>query len=151
MLRIAYEGGKISSVPKIRVLKEPPARKGFLEIRKFEELLAALPAHLGPLILFLYWCGVRLGEALQIEWPQVDLAGPLIRLEEDQTKNSEARIVPLLPVLVGILGDVEPKIGRVFDAATSERNGPRHAQLLVLVKWRSKRASPALRGISTVV
>lgn len=116
MLRIAYEDNKIQTVPKIRMLKEPPARKGFLTIQKFQELLAALPDHLRPLILFLYWCGVRLGEALQIDWTQVDLSSALIRLEEDQTKNAEARIVPLPPVLIEILSRREPKVGRVFDS-----------------------------------
>jgi integrase len=72
-------------------------------------------AHLQPLILFLYWCGVRLGEATQIEWPQVDLDACIIRLEEDQTKNESARNVPLPPVLVDILSAVKEKSGRVFD------------------------------------
>jgi integrase len=119
MLRIAYEDSKIQTVPKVRLLKEPPARKGFLTIQKFQELLAKLPTNLQPLVLFLYWCGVRLGEALQIEWPQVELNGPqgsYIRLEEDQTTNEEARIVPLPPVLVEILSSTEPKVGRVFVA-----------------------------------
>jgi integrase len=115
MLAIAHEDSKIQHVPKIRLLKEPPARKGFLEIKKFEELLHALPTHLRPLILFLYWCGVRLGEATQIEWSQVDLDACIIRLEEDQTKNESARNVPLPPVLVDILSAMEPKSGRVFD------------------------------------
>src|SRR5208337_3358538 len=82
MLRIAYEDSRIQRVPKIHFLKEPPARKGFLELQKFDELLALLPTHLKPLIIFLYYCGVRRGEALQIEWPQVDLDARLIRLEE---------------------------------------------------------------------
>ena len=116
MLRIAHEDGKIQAVPVIRLLKEPPARRGFLKIETFEKLLAKLPTHLHPLVIFLYWCGVRLGEALQIEWPQLDLAGAYIRLEEDQTKNSEARIVPLPPVLIAMLCNKEPKVGRVFDA-----------------------------------
>jgi integrase len=114
MLRIAYEDGKLQAVPVIRLLKEPAARKGFLPVAKFEELLGALPSYLRPLILFLYWCGVRLGEARAIEWPQVDLQGRLIRLESDQTKNSEARTVPLPAVLVDILSVAQPKTGRVF-------------------------------------
>jgi len=115
MLRIAHEDNKIQTVPKIRLLKEPPARKGFLELVKFEELLGLLPSHLRPLVLFLYWCGVRLGEALSIQWEQVDLEARLIRLEEEQTKNSEPRIVPLPSVLVSELRGMEPKTGRVFD------------------------------------
>src|SRR5579863_6198826 len=38
MLNIAREDGKIQSIPKIRLLKEPGPRKGFLEAAKFEEL-----------------------------------------------------------------------------------------------------------------
>lgn len=69
MLRIAHEEGRIQFVPKIRLEKEPPARKGFLELEKFNELVDLLPKHLRPLITLLYYCGVRVGEALQIEWP----------------------------------------------------------------------------------
>jgi integrase len=115
MLNIAHEDGKVAVVPKIRLLKEPPARKGFLDLAKFEELLKALPEHLQPLILFLYWCGVRVGEALQIEWRQVDLNRALITLEEDQTKNSEARVIPLPDVLVERLRKINPQSGLVFD------------------------------------
>src|ERR1700687_30336 len=100
MLNIAREDGKIQFVPKIRLLKEPPARKGFLELEKFEELVALLPSHLRPFITFLYYCGVRRNEAAQIEWSQVDLDARLIRLEEEQTKTSEARTIPLPSVLV---------------------------------------------------
>lgn len=117
MLRIAHEDNKIQIVPKIRLLKEPPARRGFLELEKFEELLELLPTHLRPLILFLYWCGVRLGEALSIQWDQVDLEARLIRLEPDQTKNNEPRVVPLPSVLVNELRGKEPKAGQVFDGS----------------------------------
>ncbi|MGA9155317.1 MAG: site-specific integrase [Candidatus Sulfotelmatobacter sp.] len=114
MLRIAQEEGRIHFVPKIRLQKEPPARKGFLEMEKFNQLLRLLPTHLRPLITLLYYCGVRVGEALQIEWPQVDLEAQLIMLAEHQTKNAEARTVPLPSVLVMMLAAIEPKRGKVF-------------------------------------
>jgi len=95
-------------------LKEPPARKGFLEQEKFDELVALLPTHLRPLIMLLYYCGVRVNEARQIEWPQVNLDVRLIRLEEEQTKTEEARVVPLPSVLIAMLREIEPKTGRVF-------------------------------------
>ncbi len=113
MLRIAHEDGKIQGVPVIRLLKEPPARQGFLELKKFEELVGLLPTPLRPLITFLYYCGVRLGESLQVEWPQVDLERRIIRLHE--TKNDEPRVVPLPSVLVMLLSEIQPKVGRVFD------------------------------------
>ena len=114
MLNIAHEDGKLRTVPKIRMLKAGQARKGFLEREKFESLLANLPPNLKPLVTFLYYCGVRLGEALQISWEQVDLDAALIRLESHQTKTAEARTIPLPDVLVGML-KLQERDGLVFD------------------------------------
>jgi len=114
MLRIAHEDGKIQNVPIIRQLKEPPARRGFVADEKFSELLKLLPTHLQPLILFLFFCGVRLSEALTIEWSQVDLTAGLVRLHE--TKTDEPRVVPLPSILRMLLAEIEPKVGTVFDA-----------------------------------
>src|SRR5882724_1671947 len=115
MLNIAHEDKKIQVVPKVRLLKNSPARKGFLAQEQFDSLISFLPANLKPLVTFLYYCGVRLGEAKQIEWRQVDLKAALVRLEEDQTKNSEARTIPLPDVLLKMLKGIEPKDGTVFD------------------------------------
>ena len=64
---------------------------------------------------FLYWCGTRIGETLAIEWNQVNLDSRQIRLEPEQTKGDEARILPLPSVLVNMLQEVQPKTGKVFD------------------------------------
>lgn len=53
MLKLAYEERKIQSLSVIRLLKEPPARRGFLELPKFEELLAEFPPNLKPYITVL--------------------------------------------------------------------------------------------------
>ena len=149
MLNIAVEDGKLRSAPKIRLLKPGPARKGFLQRDKFEALLAHFPLNLKPLITFLYYCGVRLGEALQIEWPQVDLASAIIRLEEDQTKTGDPRTVPLPDVLVGMLEMQEPKKGRVFDG-TNLRKAWQRACVVVglgtLTKIEGKR-DPRYNGL----
>jgi integrase len=116
MLHIAHEDGKIQVIAKIRFYKANGARKGFLPQDKFAELIGHLPLHLRPLITFLYWCGVRLGEAQQIDWKQVDLDQALVRLEDEQTKSGEARTVPLPDVLVAMLKQVDPKTGPVFDS-----------------------------------
>ncbi|MGA8500481.1 MAG: site-specific integrase [Candidatus Sulfotelmatobacter sp.] len=115
MLMIAKREKKIHDVPFIQFQKEPHARKGFLERDKFVELLKLLPTHLRPVITLLYYCGTRIGEALQIEWSQVNLDSRLIRLEPEQTKTDEARILPLPSVLVNMLAAIEPKTGKVFD------------------------------------
>src|SRR5258708_961745 len=38
--------GKLQSAPHVALLKEPPARKGFLELEAFRKLRAELPDHL---------------------------------------------------------------------------------------------------------
>jgi integrase len=114
-LNILREDSKLAIVPKIRLHKEPGARKGFTEPARFEELLAALPSYLRPLIALLYWTGVRKGEALAIEWDQVDLDRREIRLTDEQTKGDEARVLPLPSRVVALLAGIEPKRGLVFD------------------------------------
>jgi len=114
MLNVARIDGKIQFMHVVRLLKEPPPRKGFLARAQFEHLLFKLPVHLRPLVTFLYYCGVRVGEATQIEWSQVDLQAALIRLEVEQTKTSEARVVPLPDLLVDALKRVKKKEGLVF-------------------------------------
>lgn len=115
MLRLANEERKLHVVPKIPLLRAGAARTGFLDRGKFEELLGHIPKNLKPLYTLLYYCGVRLGEALKIEWSQVDLAGKMIRLEANQTKNSEARQIPLPDVLTTMIEKL-PKHGKVFDS-----------------------------------
>ncbi len=125
-------------MPKIRLLKEPPARKGFLDTAKFEELRDALPSYLRPLIVFLYYCGARLGESLQIEWSQVDLDRRLIVLHEEQTKSSEPRVIPLPSALVGMLLDVSPKVGPVFDGTNLRTEWARACSAVGLGKIEEK-------------
>jgi integrase len=113
MLNLAKQQGKLQVVPFIQFQKEPKARKGFVEVAKFDELLGKLPAHLRPYVMFLYHCGGRRGEAEQLDWAQVDLRRGLILLED--TKNDEDRIVPLPVKLAAMLAKVARKEGRVFD------------------------------------
>jgi len=115
MLMLAHEDGKIQTPPKIRLLKHGAPRKGFLPREKFNELLGYIPLNLKPLITFLYYDGVRVGEAKQIEWSQVSLDEALIRLEGEQTKNEEPRTLPLPDILVKMLKRL-PKDGPVLDA-----------------------------------
>ena len=108
---------------------------GFLEQSKFQELVASLPTHLRPLIMFLYWCGARSrSEALQIDWAQVDLDRRIIRLEQDQTKNEEPRTVPLPAILVMMLSEMEPKRGKVFDGTNLRTEWARACEAVGLGK-----------------
>jgi integrase len=43
-----------------------------------------------------YITGIRKGELLAVTWPQVDFEGRLITLDYGETKNQEARSVPII-------------------------------------------------------
>ena len=120
MLRIAHEDGKIQNVPIVRLQKEPPSRRGFVTDKQFGELVKVLPTHLRPLIAFLFFCGVRLGEALAVTWSQVDLDAGLVRLH--QTKNDEPRVVPIPSILRMLLAQIKPKVGPVFEGTNLRKD-----------------------------
>ena len=113
MMRLAQEEGKIRVVPKFKFLPEPAARKGFLDDTQFEKLLTALPSYLKPLAECLYSTGARVGEVRQVTWAQVDLDSGIIRLEPEQTKNAQARLLPMSSRLSAMLRELkqalEPK------------------------------------------
>jgi hypothetical protein len=75
MLTLAREEGKIQNKPKIYLMKPGPTRNCFLAREQFDTSLSHLPHNLKPLITFLYYCGVRLGEAKQIVWEQESQRG----------------------------------------------------------------------------
>ena len=104
-------------VPKFPKLKEARARQGFCEPERFAKLLVVLPERLKTFALFLYTVGCRCGEAKKLEWSQVDWPVRLIRVHEDQTKNREARTIPLAPVVFDRLKRVpeRDRHGRIFN------------------------------------
>ena len=81
----------------------------------FERLLQKLPDLLRPLATFLYYCGVRVGEAIQITRPQIDLKQASSRLSWSRQKSSEAKVIPSPEVVDRTLKGAKIKQGRVFD------------------------------------
>ncbi len=94
---------KVAHVPHIPMLREDNVRKGFFEHEQFLALRRALPEDLRPLLTFAYYTGCRRGEILNLRWEQVDLTERLVRLEPGETKNDEARILPLTNELFAVL------------------------------------------------
>jgi len=90
---------KVSEVPRFGTLKEAAPRKGFFENDEFIAVRRALPEEIRPVTTFGYYTGCRKGEILGLQWNQVDLSECEVRLEPGETKNDEARIIPLVPEL----------------------------------------------------
>jgi integrase len=63
-------------------------------------------------VIFLLYTGARLSEALYIDWRAIDLSRAHVTFE--QTKNGEARGVPLHPVAVAALANLPHRDGAVF-------------------------------------
>ncbi len=88
---------KVANIPYIPMLREKNTRKGFLE--DYLKLEEALPEHMKPVLTMGYYTGMRKEEILSLKWEQVDLDESMLRLEADETKNREARIIYMNPIL----------------------------------------------------
>jgi integrase len=75
-------------------------REVILKDDEFELLHRHLPDHVKTVALFSFETGCRLGEILSLRWDQTALHGPdgkrgIIRLRGGETKNGEAKSIPL--------------------------------------------------------
>jgi integrase len=99
--------------PVFDVPAEPEGRTNFLMPDQVEVLLAAA-GHIRPLVTYLVCTGCRLGEALALEWPQVDLRAGRVNVWGDQSKGGRRRVVTLPPTGVVALGGLMHREGHVF-------------------------------------
>lgn len=97
------EPPKVLRVIHIPKLEENNVRKGFLEVEQYKKLLAVASADLKPIIEFAYLTGCRRGEILGLRWSQFDATAGNVRLNPGETKNAEARTIPLTPGLKTLL------------------------------------------------
>lgn len=105
-------------VPSFERPKLPPQRFTYLTPEEAERLVGAAAPHLRPLILFLLHTGARLGEALELQWREVDLRARRVVFLE--TKNGTSRGVPLNDSAWRALASLPHRDGHVF------RRPPRH-------------------------
>jgi integrase len=89
---LAVRAGRPPSRPAFPVMEARNQRVGFFERGDFERVLAHLPEGVATLAEFLYWSGWREGEALGLEWRNVDEAAGVLRIED--SKNGEPRTLP---------------------------------------------------------
>jgi integrase len=102
-------------------------RVRWITVEEADKLIAAAAAHLKPLLIFLFYTGARVGEALWLDWSNIDLRRAHVTFAE--TKNGEARGVPLHARVVAALANLRHRDGEVFrrpDGAPYER--PRRAE-----------------------
>jgi integrase len=103
MLSLAVNSDKLSRNPRFQLLDGERVRQGFLEHGDFLVLLGNLPADPQPIVEFLYFSGWRKGEAVKLEWRDLDLHGKVVRLRIENSKNKEARVLPLTGRLLELI------------------------------------------------
>lgn len=103
---------KMCPVPLIERPKQPPGKLRWLKPAEAEQLLAACPKHLRPLVVFMLYTGARAGEAVWLDWSTVDL--DYNRVTFPKTKNGSARSVPLHGRVVQELAALPLRTGPVF-------------------------------------
>jgi integrase len=85
-------------------------RKGFFEHEQFEAVRKQLPTDYADLAEFLYFSGWRHSEARGLLWSEIDMAGGIIRLSPERSKNGEGRVLPLEGELKTII-ERRPHVG----------------------------------------
>ena len=94
-LAAGWDPPKVGRVPTIKLLEEHNVRTGFLDYEQYRTLRNELPPQIRPLFVVAYHVGGRRGELSSVQWPQVDFAASQIRLRGADTKNEEARTLPI--------------------------------------------------------
>jgi integrase len=88
---------KVTRMPHFPMVTETNIRKGFLTDPQYARLRDELPQELKALFVSAFFTGIRKSELLTLRWRQVDFDGQIITLDHGETKNKEARSVPIVP------------------------------------------------------
>jgi integrase len=92
--RLAVKKRLLSVRPEIEIPAVDNAREGFLSEADMAALAVELPAHVRPVVEFLYATGWRLSEALGLTWAHVDREAETVRLSAAETKGKRGRVFP---------------------------------------------------------
>jgi integrase len=110
----------------VPVLERPKQPKGVVRWLKPEEadrLIEACATHLRPLVVFLLYTGARAGEAVWLDWSNLDLEKKQATFPK--TKNGDARSVPLHSRVVQSLASLSHREGAVFRTPAGEHYAAR--------------------------
>ena len=121
MFKILIEHRILSDNP-VSMVNGPSDSDGerdvYISNADFFKVVAKLPLWEQPIVMALYYTGMRRGEALGMTIGNIDWDSRIIRLTKDQTKEDKAKRVPicrpLLKILQQTVGDRQDPEGIVF-------------------------------------
>jgi integrase len=157
MLRLGARDGLVVRVPAFDLLREAPARAGFVDETQYRTLARHLRADLRVVVSLGYTLGWRIrSEVLTMERRHVDLATGTLRLDAGATKNREGRIAYLTPELRALLAEqlgrvevLQRQLGRVIPFVFPHLAGPHRGERVADFRkaWRQACKRAGLPGL----
>ncbi|MCX5827109.1 MAG: site-specific integrase [Deltaproteobacteria bacterium] len=86
------------------------ARDRVLSVEEFDRLMKVLPFHTRAIVATGYYAGMRKGEVINLTWDKVDMKSRIIALDAADTKDREARRIPICDALNKILEKIPKAI-----------------------------------------
>ncbi len=85
----------LKRIRKVKLLPENNRRLRYLSIEESQKLVDSCDNHLRPIVITALNTGMRKDEILGLKWDNVDLKAGFILLNQNQTKNSERKEIPI--------------------------------------------------------
>ncbi len=87
-------------------------RDRILSLSEFHALMDALPLHSQAIVATAFCTGMRRGEILNLTWDKVNMKRRVIRLEAEDTKDSEPRTIPIMDELYEVLTAIPRRLDK---------------------------------------
>lgn len=125
-----------TDVPRFERIKASGKRTDWFTPSEGEALITAASSVLRPLLIFLFGTGARVGEALALQWRDVDLQHARATLRA--TKNGDDRLLDLPPRVVAAMASLSgdrrdavfrDRAGRPYRKTTGDTLGPYGGQI----------------------
>ena len=102
-LRLGHQHDLVARVPIIKLLQELNVCNEFFTREELNALVPHLPDHLRDLVVFAFLTGWRKGEITGLRWANVNRSGGVIRLEQEQNKARDVRVLTLQGEVAAII------------------------------------------------
>ncbi|MCF6155360.1 MAG: site-specific integrase [Candidatus Brocadia sp.] len=104
----------LKRIRKVKMLPENNRRLRYLSTEECQRLIDSCDKHLKPIVITALNTGMRKDEILGLKWDNVDLNAGFILLNQDQTKNSERKEIPINQTLRETLEGITSQFDYVF-------------------------------------
>lgn len=115
----------LKRIRKVKLLPENNRRLRYLSIEESQRLVDSCDNHLRPIVITALNTGMRKDEILGLKWDNVDLKAGFILLNQNQTKNSERKEIPINQTLRETLQSV-PKQDNILFVFYNPLTGTRY-------------------------